>query len=33
MGVLKSHKRLQEIVEEMTELNMILLKRDYEQKH
>ena len=27
-----NYKRLQEIVEEMTELNMILLKRDYEQK-
>lgn len=27
-----NYKRLQEIVEEMTELNMILLKRDYQQK-
>lgn len=27
-----NYKRLQEIVEEMTTLNMILLKRDYEQK-
>jgi len=27
-----NYKRLQEIVEEMTELNMILLKHDYEQE-
>jgi len=27
----KNFKRLQEIIEEMTELNMILLKRDYDQ--
>ncbi len=27
-----NYKRLREIVEKMTELNMILLKRDYEQK-
>jgi hypothetical protein len=27
-----NYKRLQDIVEEMTELNMILLKRDYEKE-
>lgn len=27
----ENYRRLQEIVEEMTEINMLLLKRDYEQ--